>query len=229
MAIHKLMSLILAGILTAGVACRCHAQPPIPMDKIPEGIPADVRKEIEGLYSGDERDRGRAARNLGGMGEKAVPAIPFLIGLLNPEDFSLGETISPGQEACLALLKIGRPATLPLIEVMKEPGVDPLARQLAADLLGSIRDPRAVEPLIGALNDESRHLRLSAITALKQIRDPRAVEPLIELLKEQDYDIYNAAALSLKSITGKDFGRDPGAWRNWRERNKDALPKDPRQ
>ncbi len=218
--IRKAILIVLTVLAVARAGGGSFAQPGVSRDSIPRDAPAEVRRGIEGLYSEDERARERAARQLGGLGEKATPAVPFLIGLLNEDDFHLGTEISPGQEAIGALVKIGKPAVLPLIAVTADSKADPVARQLAANILGAIKDKRAVEPLIGVLGDQSTRLRMSAITALKQIGDPRAVEPLIERLKDRDSDISHAAALSLKAITGNDLGHDYAKWRAWWQENK---------
>jgi len=67
-----------------------YAQPNIPKEKIPKNIPSDVRNEIEKLYSSDPVDRAYAAIDLGNMGKKATPAVPFLIGMLHDNEYLLG-------------------------------------------------------------------------------------------------------------------------------------------
>ena len=62
-----------------------YAQPNIPKENIPADIPTEVREQIERLYSSDPVGRGDAAYDLGEMGEKAAPAIPFLIEVLKDE------------------------------------------------------------------------------------------------------------------------------------------------
>ena len=60
----------------------------------------------------------------------------------------------------------------------------------AARLLGEIGDPRAVQPLIDALEDEEVMVRNEAARVLGEIGDPRAVDPLINALdREEDYSI----------------------------------------
>ena len=49
---------------------------------IPSNLSAEVKAEVEGLYSPEALKRAQAANKLGNMGEKAVPAIPLLIGML---------------------------------------------------------------------------------------------------------------------------------------------------
>jgi len=57
-------------------------------------------------------------------------------------------------------------------------------REDAAAKLGHLRDVRAVEPLLAAMqNDEDKDVRSAAAWALNNIQDIRALEPLIENLK----------------------------------------------
>lgn len=62
---------------------------------------------------------------------------------------------------------------------------DPSRRWKAAESLARIRDPRSVEPLIGALSDEDWRVRQKAAWALGQIGDPRAVLPLRRALMHE--------------------------------------------
>lgn len=66
-----------------------YAQPKIPKSSIPSRIPPEVREQIERLYSQDPVERGYAAYELGEMGAKAAPAVPFLIGILGGDVVSL--------------------------------------------------------------------------------------------------------------------------------------------
>ena len=70
----------------------------------------------------------------------------------------------------------------------------------AACALGEIKDPRAVEPLIAALKDEDVNVRWPAARALGEIKDPRAVEPLIAALKDEELHVRWAAAEALVSL-----------------------------
>jgi len=73
-------------------------------------------------------------------------------------------------------------------------------RRDAARALGELEDPRAVEPLIAALKDESFSVRKAAAEALGKIGDTRAVEPLSAALKDKDSDVRKAAAEALVSL-----------------------------
>jgi HEAT repeat protein len=94
-------------------------------------------------------------------------------------------------------------------------------RWYAASALGEMKEPRAVEPLIGILkNDRNGYVRAMAAWALGKIKDRRAVEPLIDGITDESNDVRKRAPLALKEITGQDFGKDPAKWREWWEKNK---------
>jgi HEAT repeat protein len=70
----------------------------------------------------------------------------------------------------------------------------PNYRLYAAASLGTLKDPRAVEPLIVALNDEKLSVRQAAAVALGKIKDVRAAEPLLAALKDPHGVLQNDAA-----------------------------------
>ncbi|MBS7281565.1 MAG: HEAT repeat domain-containing protein [Candidatus Freyarchaeota archaeon] len=76
---------------------------------------------------------------------------------------------------------------------------EPGLRKEVVQALGMIGDPRAVEPLIQTLKDEPG-LRKEVVQALGMIGDPRAVEPLIQTLKDENREVREAAAIALARI-----------------------------
>ena len=77
---------------------------------------------------------------------------------------------------------------------------DPEVRKNAAEALGKIKDPRAVEPLIEALKDKDFRVRWNAAEALGEIGDPKAVKPLIAALKDENSGVRSSAAFALGEI-----------------------------
>ena len=75
-------------------------------------------------------------------------------------------------------------------------------RDNAIRILGEIGDPRAVGPLINALNDEDEFwlIRELADFALGEICDPIAVDPLIDALKDDDPYVRGRVASALGEI-----------------------------
>ena len=115
---RRIFTLLLLVFVIDGVGIG-FAQPIIPREAILSHTPADVKQQIERLYSSSPLDRADAAHCLGNMGERAVAAAPFLVGLLGdradtvvlPSDSGqqfVWERTSPGKEAEKALAKIGR-------------------------------------------------------------------------------------------------------------------------
>ena len=249
----KRMKTILAFLVVTSITCiglTGHTQPNIPQENIPSHIPADVRQQIERLYSPDPIDRGSAAYCLREMDARAVPAIPFLIAMLGDNTVieGGGPSTSPGEEAARTLVTLGKPAVGPLMTALKDEHLG--IRRMAVSILGNIKNPRAVGPLSATLKDENRNVRMMAAWALGQIgkpaveslivalrdkdlpsrgdaawalgkiKDPRAVEALIAALKDEKPNIQEDAAKALRKMTGKDFGVDPVKWQSWWKQNK---------
>lgn len=80
-------------------------------------------------------------------------------------------------------------------------------RLSAASALGKIGDPRAVEPLIDALEDQVIVKEVVAL-ALGEIGDPQAVEPLINELENERWEVRGTAAKALGKI-GDDRATKP--------------------
>jgi HEAT repeat protein len=163
-----------------------YAEPNISKGRIPSDIPADLRKEIEGLYSPTPVDRVIAVYQIEKMAEKAVPAIPFLVAILGDSALlefpPCVESTSPGKEAAAALIKIGK---------------------------------YSVKPLIVALNDTEPGVREKAVWALGEIKDPRAVKALIAALSDDDPIVRAHAASAMRKITGENFDEEPAKWQKW--------------
>src|SRR5512140_399960 len=70
---------------------------------------------------------------------------------------------------------------------------DPVIRIAAADALAPLRDPLAVEPLVGLLRDENPGVRRAAVSALSARGGFRVVEPLVATLTDIDPDVRVAA------------------------------------
>ena len=125
-----------------------------------------------------------------------------------------------GRPAFAPVEGLDTPEAVPfLIDVVKQgPGpfahladrYDDLARCYAALCLGLTKDPRALEPLVEALEgriveDRKRPIWLPALAAqsLAFLRDYRAIEPLIEALNHQDVPVRAAAGEALSALLVK--------------------------
>ena len=67
-------------------------------------------------------------------------------------------------QAAQALVKLGSEAVEPMLAALKSDDVK--IRRLAADALGRTRDMRAIDALVGALEDPDKSVRRSVIPAL---------------------------------------------------------------
>jgi HEAT repeat protein len=77
---------------------------------------------------------------------------------------------------------------------------DEINRWKAAESLGRIRDPGAVEPLIDALWDEDSRVRLKAAWALGQIGDSRAILPLRRLYRMENEGVKEIITEAVEEI-----------------------------
>ncbi len=182
-------------------------------------LDADVAKQIKKLQSKDPYTRVRAAYTLGDMGNRAAPAIPFLINLLG--DTEIGKSLSDklfgflflGSGGCGVstaamnnLVRIGAPAVDPLIAALRYP--NSRIRYHAASALGSlalngVKTDNAVTSLIEALHDEDPQVRNFAARSLGDIDDQRAVEPLMHALRDEDMGVRGDAASALGKLKNK--------------------------
>jgi HEAT repeat protein len=69
----------------------------------------------------------------------------------------------------------------------------------AAEKLGELKDPRAIEPLIAALKDWDSNVQWEAEDSLAKIGAP-AVEPLIAAMNDRNYQVRKFAAIALGEI-----------------------------
>jgi HEAT repeat protein len=96
--------------------------------------------------------------------------------------------MTPDIEGAIRLLKTG----------------DDQLRQFMAYLLGRAGDPRAIEPLIDALQDEHVGVRGAAANALGAIGDSNAVPYLLPLLKHDNPQLVTWVAYALTRL-GRDY------------------------
>jgi HEAT repeat protein len=73
-------------------------------------------------------------------------------------------------------------------------------RWKAVQGLGEADDPRALEPLLGALKDHLPTIRISALSGLGRLGDRRAIETVIAMLDDPDPKVRTSAAAALKKF-----------------------------
>ena len=80
-------------------------------------------------------------------------------------------------------------------------------RWKAAEILGRLRDPKAVDPLIETLWDDDSRVRLKAAWALGRIGDRRAIAPLHRLYRmenEWGQEIISEALEAINLLEGQE-------------------------
>ncbi|MEW6072539.1 MAG: HEAT repeat domain-containing protein [Planctomycetota bacterium] len=93
---------------------------------------------------------------------------------------------------------------------------DPLPRAAVIDALAAQGD-RTVEGDLARihLQDESWHVRSRAAAALAALRSRAAIPVLIERLAAEEGRVRTDIEAALRSLTGKAFGTNVEAWRDW--------------
>jgi HEAT repeat protein len=94
----------------------------------------------------------------------------------------------------------GEDAVRALIMTVRNDHEDLIARGRAALMLGKLRDMRAVEPLIQALDAPGFKTPVYAAEALGKIGDPRAIQPLLNVLNSGNDTLQEAANEALKRL-----------------------------
>jgi len=87
---------------------------------------------------------------------------------------------------------------LSLTQVLHDPSLE--VRIQAAETLGKMENPSAVQALISALKDENWKMRVAVAEALGDIHDRASVDALIAALGDPDWQVQQAAAEALGDI-----------------------------
>jgi HEAT repeat protein len=187
-------SAVLAFTLAVSLISACTGDPNDPMT---------WAKQLKNL-----RTQKEALDHLANMDvDKARPAVPYLIELFK-------DTKRP--EHLEALARYLDPQTKPImIEALDYTEDDFDRATIAAGVLGDMKDPEGVAPLIKAAEKElpvksrANNARIAAMRALVKIGDKRAVPTLMKILTtsadDQDFLLNQKAALGLAEF------RDPQA------------------
>jgi len=156
------------------------------------------------LQSADGEERREAVVDLGRSGAGAVPllfralgdtdwrvrktAVEALVHIGGAavtaqliKTLSFHDNAGARNAAIEALVHIGGGAIDDLLPMLGTDDAD--VRKFIVDILGDIRDRRAVPGLINALKDRDENIRVASAEALGKIRDPRAVDALLACLQ----------------------------------------------
>jgi HEAT repeat protein len=182
------------------------------------------------LQSSDAEDRREAAVDLSRAGRKAVPLLMFAVGdadwrvrktavealvaargadVIEGLIHTLGAHDNAGarNSAIEALIHIGAEALDALVTALKTPDVD--VRKFIVDILGDMKDPRAVPNLITLLDDPDENIRVAAAEALGKIKDRRAVDALLPCLTRSDQSWLDYAAAEALGEIGDERALGP--------------------
>ena len=184
---------------------------PTPAD-IPAELSADVKAAIQQTFAENPYDRIKAVRALFEMKERAAPAAPFLIRLLNDEAYVKWEDLEPADKqsiprwavyevragASVTLEVIGKPAVEPCLAALRRTNALAERDSQLIRILATIKDPGAVEPLIALLGHPEPDVRKRVIDAISTWNDRRWIQPLVAALKDSDPGVRRSAATRLE-------------------------------
>jgi len=182
------------------------------------------------LESRDAEERREAAVDLGRAGRGAIP---LLLRALGDPDWRVRKTAVEGlvafggdevtsglvqrlsaednagarNSSIEALAQIGAAAVGPLLPLLDTRDAD--VRKFAVDVLGDIRDARAVPGLIAKLKDADENVCVAAAEALGKLRDRRAVDALIGCLGSTDQSWLDYAAAEALGEIGDERALGP--------------------
>jgi HEAT repeat protein len=122
--------------------------------------------------------------------------ISGLIRLLSIED-----NAGARNSAIETLVKLGKKATLFLLDAFETTNRD--VRKFIIDIIGEVKDRKAIPMLLKALKDDDDNVRASSVEHLGQMGDPSVVDALIEILKSNDLWTAFPAADALGRIGDK--------------------------
>lgn len=186
------ISVLCALAVLAASPAWAYPPPRIPREQIPQDAPPQVRDLIEKLYSKDDAEAANAAIALGELGETAAPAAPFLASMMHTK-----HPRGPA-EAKNALKRIGKAAVEPAALALQLG--DHYARGNAAEVLATLRDPRAIDPLVTCYDDTGDR---KVGEALKAIGQP-AVDRLLTYAADKDAGVRARAIKTLGLFAATD-------------------------
>jgi HEAT repeat protein len=142
------------------------------------------------LLERDDAPALRAAMRLGQLG--AEQAVPLLIKKLASHDQYQATA------ALHALIQIGRPAVLPLVEATRSENA--AVRRYAVYALGKIGGGDVIDAIALLARDKDATVRRQAAVAFGSLRDWRGLLQLFELLRDNYVDVRVAAAEAIGQI-----------------------------
>ena len=154
----------------------------------------------------------RAARPLVAAQQDTNPdvrraAVTALGGLKDPNNLELFVKMLNDPEPKIRLAAIGGISQIggatAAFESLRQAALhdeDRLVRESATGMLGSSKDPRAVDALLAALQDSYINVRINAARGLGRLRSTEAVDALIRMLSSDESALRQAAAEALGDL-----------------------------
>ena len=149
-----------------------------------------VEPLIKALFLYNKKYLGDIAKALGNLRDPR--AVEPLLDKLGYDSYSYNREVG---EALYKLVDSNAVDPLTLIKALRHTSV--LVRKFAAETLGNLRDPRAVEHLMDIINSNDTMVHEEAMKALEKIGDSRAVDSLVRHL-----DRYQKEATLAADILG---------------------------
>jgi len=154
----------------------------------------DAQALIHDLDSMDHETRTRAHHRLVALGSQAVE--PLIDTIRRAEGRKCWLSVH-------ALAEIPDERVVPaLIDLLDSQHV--IVRQTVAEVLGKIGDPRAVVPLIDALQSTfSSTIRHIIIRALENIGDLRALPHIVPFLEDEDPHVRSRSEKAIRTLSAR--------------------------
>jgi HEAT repeat protein len=171
---------------------------------VPADLPQELRQQLKAIQSPDPRVRRAACERLAQMGEKATPAVSFLIGMLGEEPVwrlvaSRARIQTPAISAAAALREITKGAgARHLDQALKHESW--VVRANLVWVLGGNTSPAAVKLLARAAEDPNAQVRLLAVSGLRRCDDKAAISAMVAALKDPEAPVRARAAYGLTAV-----------------------------
>lgn len=189
----------LVAIMIIGCVVHYAAPPRLSASSIPKGVNGYIKKEIEALFSMSPNNRVAAAGMLAHCPSYSVPAIPFLLSMLNDDaSVSCGADslcrTTPGQKAARALGAVGEPSLELLLAILENKDLSPL-------LAPFFPDRESAPPIdLETGNGVVRVNVVEALASMASLMDSRVNNALLGALKDREAAVRKAAVRKMTSL-----------------------------
>ncbi|HEY2749562.1 MAG TPA: HEAT repeat domain-containing protein [Polyangia bacterium] len=196
-------SLLLVALGDADADVRAHAAASIGRHRVMEALP----RLIGALGDPDAHLRASAAEALGALlGGGASEPSKDALRAVDTLERALGDGEHEVREAAVVALgrlppNLGKRTAVALTGRLDDEAAG--VRQRAAEVLGRMREARAVVPLLARLGDTTREVRAAALDALAALGDARAVPAIVRMLKDPADDVRASAVAALGRLQAK--------------------------